>query len=269
MSPTSRRWSRCFPRDTTSRVRIPRRSAVESPGQRRSAPMIVSSARASLSRRAARQTVSPSGIGKPRRSGTPRGHQEGVRHETRAERIHHRALPEAPAARPVAPDGAKPHRRPGCVACVGHDVTLPPTGTATRHAAKPVQGTANGCMFPAIPAPSGRADSRSRSEHLAAGALLRGDRAKCGRSVVAAVPVAEGPADAAEAVSSGAPTIVTGGSSMRNLPLPGGSSGAQRPDPDDGDAVGLHAAVPGTGDDGQGCRWATPDRVDAGRELEK
>lgn len=73
--------------------------------------------------------------------------------------------------------------------------------------------------------------------------------------VVAAVPVAEGPADAAEAVSSGALAFVTWGSSMRSSPLPGGSSGAQRPDRDDGDAVGSHAAVPGTGDDCQGCRW--------------
>ena len=42
---------------------MPRRSAVESRGQRRSAPMITSSAKASLSRRAVRQMVSPSGIG--------------------------------------------------------------------------------------------------------------------------------------------------------------------------------------------------------------
>jgi len=64
----------------------------------------------------------------------PRGQQVGVRHETRTdERTHDRVLQTAPTARPVALPGAKPRRCRVGVACIGHAITLPPTGPATLH----------------------------------------------------------------------------------------------------------------------------------------
>ena len=47
------------------------------------------------------------------------------------------------------------------------------------------------------------------------------------------------------------------------------SSGTERADRDDGDAIWPHVAVPGTGDDCQGCRRATVNGIDAFGELKQ
>ena len=80
VTPLARRWRMFLPRLTTSRVVTPRKSSVESSGQRRSVVVSGSPASAWFSRAAVRKTVSPSGTGPAqrcdvshRRSRRPRG----------------------------------------------------------------------------------------------------------------------------------------------------------------------------------------------------
>ncbi len=60
------RKSRCLPRGTTSSRVVPVTDAVASDGHRTSLSVMTSPAKRSCSRRAASQTVSPSGISDPR-----------------------------------------------------------------------------------------------------------------------------------------------------------------------------------------------------------